>query len=182
MKKLVLSLSLIFVFSAYTLYVRIMGANAPVALTPEPNKQKVALSLPQYKTTTGNPKVGPTPKPTNTPNSPIPAPTPTPAPAPTTNIGKYKNGTYTGNVVDAYYGNVQVRAVISGGEIVDVQFLDYPQDRKNSVRINERAMPYLISEAITIQDSNVDTVSGASFTSAAYRKSLSSALAQARQS
>ena len=192
MKELVLSISLIFVFSAYTLYVRIMGASAPVALTPEPNKQKVALSLPQYKTTTGNPKTGPTPKPTTTSSSgtsstptPIPTSNPTPAPAPApvvANVGKYKNGTYTGSVIDAYYGNIQVRTVISGGEIVDVQFLDYPQDRKNSVRINERAMPYLISEAITIQDSNVDTVSGASFTSAAYRKSLSSALAQARQS
>lgn len=185
MKKLVLSISLIFVFSAYTLYVRIMGASAPVALTPEPNKQKVALSLPQYKTTTGNPKAGPTPKPTTTSNpgtssTPTPNPAPTPAPAPVVaNVGKYKNGTYTGSVIDAYYGNIQVRVVISGGEIVDVQFLDYPQDRKNSVRINERAMPYLISEAITIQDSNVDTVSGASFTSKAYRKSLSSALAQA---
>lgn len=177
MKKLILSLSLIFVFSAYTLYVRVMGASAPVALTPEPNKQKVALSLPQYKTPTGNPKVGPAPKPANSSNSITPVPTPTSTPV--ANTGKYKNGTYTGSVVDAYYGNVQVRVVISGGEIVDVQFLDYPQDRRNSVRINSRAMPYLISEAITLQDFNVDTVSGASFTSAAYRKSLSSALAQA---
>ena len=94
--------------------------------------------------------------------------------------GKYKDGSYVGDVVDAYYGNVQVKAIISGGKITDVQFLDYPQDRQNSVRINLYAMPKLISEAISIQDSNVNTVSGASFTSTAYRESLSSALSQAR--
>lgn len=181
-------MSLISVFYAYVLYVRIMGANAPVALITESNKQQKTLSLPQYKSIVDSTNVEPKPKPitpttSSTPpttsNPKVPVTPPAPAPAPIANIGKYKNGTYTGDVVDAYYGNIQVKVVISGGEIVDVQFLDYPQDRKNSIQINERAMPYLISEAITIQDSNVDTVSGASFTSKAYRKSLSSALVKA---
>lgn len=101
-------------------------------------------------------------------------------PTATTNTGKYKDGSYEGDIVDAYYGNVQVMATISGGKITDVQFLDYPRDRQNSIRINSRAMPRLKSETISIQDSNVNTVSGASFTSAAYRASLSSALSRAR--
>jgi uncharacterized protein with FMN-binding domain len=83
-------------------------------------------------------------------------------------------------VADAYYGKVQVKAVISGGKIIDVQFLDYPKDRQNSVQVNLRAMPILTREAISIQDANVDTVSGASLTSAAFRESLTAALAQAR--
>ena len=45
--------------------------------------------------------------------------------------------------------------------------------------INSRAMPILISEAIQSQDANVDTVSGASDTSAAFRQSLTTALNQA---
>jgi uncharacterized protein with FMN-binding domain len=180
MKKALISLLLIFTFTAYTLYVRIVGADAPFALIPEPNKPTIALSLPQYNnsdtgsnsptTTPNNTNAKPTTKP-----SPIPTPTPTPA-----NTGKYRNGTYTGDVVDAYYGNVQVKVTISGGKISDVQFLDHPQGRQTSVRINERAMPYLISEAIVAQSANVDTVSGASFTSAAYRESLSSALVKAK--
>lgn len=181
MKKIFLSLSLFFTFTAYVLYVRIIGANAPVVLTPEPNKTKVALSLPKYNTTiTSNsspkPKSITTPSPLLVSNvTPIQAP-----PPPVINTGKYKNGSYTGSTADAYYGNVQVRAIISSGKITDVQFLNYPQDRQTSVRINSRAMPYLTSEAIALQDANVDTVSGASFTSAAFRESLSSALAQAR--
>ncbi|MCX6751403.1 MAG: FMN-binding protein [Candidatus Nomurabacteria bacterium] len=170
MKKVFLSLTLFFSFAAYVLYVRILGASAPVVLTPEPNKTKTALSLPKYNTSTSSSKTKST---TSTP----PVSTP---PPPVVNTGKYKNGSYTGTVVDAYYGNVQVMTIISGGKVTDVQFLDYPQSRQTSIRINSRAMPYLTSEAIALQDSNVDTVSGASFTSAAFRESLSSALAQAR--
>ncbi len=177
MKKIILSSSLILVFAAYALHVRILGSNAPAVLTPEPNKPKVALTLPQYKDTpSSNPDPTPNPKPSPT----YPTPETTTPPPPVVNNGKYTNGTYTGQSEDAYYGNVQVRAVISGGKIADVQFLDHPQDRQTSIRINSRAMPYLTSEAIALQDYNVDTVSGASFTSAAYRKSLQSALAQAR--
>ncbi len=166
MKKIILSLALIFVFSAYVLHVRILGASAPSALTPEPNKPKSTLSLPSYATNA--PATNQTPKTASKPSIiPIPPPVIT---------GKYKDGSYKGNIVDAYYGNVQVKVIISGGKITDVQFLDYPQDQQNSVRINSRAMPYLISETIVAQDTNVDAVSGASFTSAAYRESLSSAL------
>lgn len=93
---------------------------------------------------------------------------------------KYKDGSYTGSVADAYYGNVQVKAVISGGKLSDVVFLSYPNDRQNSVRINTYATPLLKSEAISAQSANVDAVSGASFTSKAFKESLSSALLQAK--
>lgn len=102
--------------------------------------------------------------------------TSTPAPSPQ---GKYKNGTYTGTIADAYYGFVQVQAIVSGGQITDVRFLQYPNDNGTSRSINSQAMPYLIQEAIQAQSANVNTVSGASATSGAFQQSLQSALAQA---
>ena len=94
----------------------------------------------------------------------------------------YANGTFTGSVVDAYYGNIQVQAIIANGQISDVQFLQYPSDRSRSVSINTRAMPILKSEAISAQSANVDIVSGATDSSRAFVQSLGSALAQARNS
>lgn len=93
--------------------------------------------------------------------------------------GQYKNGTYTGGVADAFYGNVQVQATISGGKLTDVQFLQYPNDRSTSIAINTQAMPYLKQEALQAQSANVQGISGASDTSAAFQQSLASALAQA---
>ncbi len=95
-------------------------------------------------------------------------------------VTNYKDGEYTGDAVDAYYGNVQVKAVIRGGKITDVQFLDYPQDRRNSININTRAMPNLKTEVIQAQSASVDIVSGATQTSKAFIQSLQSALAKAR--
>lgn len=93
--------------------------------------------------------------------------------------GTFKNGEYTGSVADAYYGPLQVKAVITNGQISDVQFLQYPNDRQTSVEINTQAMPYLTQEAIKAQSSNVDGVSGATQTSRAFKESLQSALSQA---
>jgi uncharacterized protein with FMN-binding domain len=106
-------------------------------------------------------------------------PTPTPVSTQKKN-GIYNDGTYTGSVADAYYGNVQVEVVITNNRISDVKFLDYPQDRSTSRRINSSAMPRLTQEAIQAQSANVNGVSGASDTSAAFRQSLTSALADAR--
>lgn len=111
------------------------------------------------------------------PTAPVETPTPVSAPKPK---GQYTDGTYTGSVADAYYGNVQVRATISGGKIVDVQFLQYPNDRGTSREINAQAIPLLKTEALRVQSANVNGVSGASDTSAAFRESLTVALAQAK--
>ena len=104
-----------------------------------------------------------------------------PAPAPVTPkpVHQYVDGTYTGTVADAFYGYVQVEASIRGGKLVDVQFLQYPNDRRTSQEINSQATPVLRSEALQAQSANVDTVSGASDTSAAFIESLSAALLQA---
>jgi uncharacterized protein with FMN-binding domain len=92
----------------------------------------------------------------------------------------YKDGQYDGRIADAYYGNVQVRAIIQGGKLTDVQFLSYPNDRNQSIEINSYALPILKSEAIKVQSAQVDIVSGATNTSNAFINSLSSALSQAK--
>lgn len=94
--------------------------------------------------------------------------------------GAYKDGSYTGKSSDAIYGYVQIKATISGGRLTGVDFLDYPQDRRNSVEINNYAMPQLKDQAIQAQSAQVDGVSGATDTSQAFIQSLSDALSQAK--
>lgn len=100
-------------------------------------------------------------------------------PSTATTSGGLKDGTYAGSTENAFYGNVQVQAVIKGGKIADVKFLSYPSDRRTSQQINNRAMPVLQQETIAAQSANVNAVTGATFTSQAYVASLQSALSQA---
>ena len=92
----------------------------------------------------------------------------------------YKDGSYTGSVADALWGNIQVEATIKNGKITNVQFLQYPNERDRSVLINQYADPQLTSEAIQAQSANVDIISGATDTSEAFMQSLSDALSQAK--
>lgn len=128
----------------------------------------------------------PTPVPTSTPPQTVSsssAPVKTAQPTPMQmmkRMGQYKDGTYTGSVQDAYYGNIQVQAVISGGRITNVVFLQYPNDNGTSQYINSQADPMLTQEAIQAQNANVDIVSGASASSQAFQSSLADALSQAK--
>jgi uncharacterized protein with FMN-binding domain len=119
----------------------------------------------------------PTPKTTQTSPSTQPH---TAASSGTTAAATYKNGQYTGSTEDAFYGLVRVMAVISGGRLTEVRFLQYPNDRSTSVQINSQAMPYLQQEAIKAQSAKVDIVSGATYTSQAFIQSLKIALNSAR--
>jgi len=96
------------------------------------------------------------------------------------NSGAYRDGQYVGPVTDAYYGNVQVQVTIQSGKIADVQFLDFPQDRRTSRMINSQATPWLTSEALQAQSARVDIISGATLTSEAFIQSLQTALDQAK--
>lgn len=102
-----------------------------------------------------------------------------PSVTPVQNRGKYRDGTFTGQTFDAFYGNIQVQAVVSGGKLTDVKILQYPNDRRTSIEINSQALPMLREEAISAQTANVDVISGASDTSSAFIQSLGSALRQA---
>jgi uncharacterized protein with FMN-binding domain len=125
--------------------------------------------------------------PTDSPATAAPLPTnpppPTPTTAPTVIVraqGQYKDGAYTGPQVDAYWGVVQIKAVVRNGKIAQVTFLEYPSDRRTSQRINSIAMPYLQTEAVQVQSANVDLISGATLTSEAFAESLQAALTSAK--
>ena len=70
--------------------------------------------------------------------------------------------------------------IILNGKINDIQFLKYPTKGGTSREISSFSLPKLKQEAITAQSANIDAVSGASYTSPAFIKSLSSALAKAK--
>lgn len=84
----------------------------------------------------------------------------------------------TGDTVDTRYGPVQVRATVTGGRLTDVTATTLPTEHARSVGIDERAVPQLREEAIAAQSASIDMVSGATFTSEGYSKSLQSALDQ----
>lgn len=98
----------------------------------------------------------------------------------TTSQGQYKDGTYTGTAANAFYGTIQVAAVVSGGALTDVQFLQYPNEPGHSTQVSNEALPRLKQEAIAAQNANVDIVSGATQDSQAFQQSLASALALAK--
>lgn len=168
-KKFLLSFFIIFTFVGYAFVQKFHGFSEEGQVKPP-----ASLVSPAPITSLINGK-GSSARNTTTTASPAPSPAASSAPR-----GQYKDGTYTGDSVDAYYGNVQVRAIITNGKITDVQFLDYPQDRNTSVRINSQAMPYLTMEAIQAQSANVDTISGATATSGGFKASLQSALNKAK--
>ncbi len=89
------------------------------------------------------------------------------------------DGTYTGDAEDTRYGPVQVQVTVSGGRVTDVQVPVYPTRQREDQEINAYAVPILVQEAISAQNAQIDYVSGATFTSDGYVRSLQSALDQA---
>ena len=103
------------------------------------------------------------------------APAATPAPA----AGKLADGTVAGPVVSTRYGPVQVQVTISGGKISDIAALQLPSDHPRSAAISDYVAPVLREEALQAQSAQIDLVSGATYTSIAYARSLQAALDQA---
>jgi len=92
---------------------------------------------------------------------------------PTVAPTKGLTGTFDGSTVQMKYGPVQVRVVYSNGKIVDVAVLQMPTAESRSV-------PILRSEALSAQSAQINTVSGATYTSNAYKSSLQSAIDKAK--
>jgi uncharacterized protein with FMN-binding domain len=162
MKKVLLSGFVVFTFIGYAIQQRVDTEHTGVVLPNTPAPATTGVSVME------------------TPATSLFANQQTATPAPKQLAGAYRNGQYTGSVADAFYGNVQVKAIITNGNISNVQFLQYPSDRRTSQMINSQAMPYLTQEAIQAQSANVNGVSGATQTSRAFIESLTSALSQAK--
>ncbi|MFI1002173.1 FMN-binding protein [Streptomyces galbus] len=86
--------------------------------------------------------------------------------------------TVTGAVAQTQYGPVQVRVTVSGGKITGAEAVQAPEggesDRKTAL-----AVPRLNREAVAAGSADIDSVSGATYTSEGYKKSLQSALDRA---
>lgn len=76
-----------------------------------------------------------------------------------------------GPAVDTPWGPVQVAATVTDGQICAVHAVVYPSNDRKSERINASAIPMLDSMA-TQQGVAFDNVSGATYTTEAYRGSL----------
>jgi uncharacterized protein with FMN-binding domain len=86
------------------------------------------------------------------------------------------SGTATGDSVATRYGNAQVRVTVKDGKIVQIDALQLQANDPRSVQISSTAAPILQQEALAAQTAGVDAVSGATYTSASYTRSLQSAL------
>ena len=140
-------------------------------------KKVVAKATSQATTSNQNSTTQATPSatPTQTQSStPTPAPAKVVVPAPAKNTA---NGTFTGPSVFVSYGNVQVEITVRDGKIVDAQALQSPNGR--SQRFSDYALPQLRQETLAAQSSSISNISGASYTSYGWYKSLQGALAKA---
>ncbi|MFE7208611.1 FMN-binding protein [Streptomyces sp. NPDC057611] len=89
--------------------------------------------------------------------------------------------TVTGETVQTRWGPVQVRVTLVDGRITDVTALAQPSGNPRDREISGYAIPQLRREALAAQSASIDTVSGATYTSDGYRRSLQSALDAARR-
>jgi uncharacterized protein with FMN-binding domain len=118
--------------------------------------------------------VGTTPSTTGSAGNPTSSTSPTSRRTTSTRIS------VDGAVVSTRYGDVQVRAVVTGGKLTDVVALHLTDQGQRSVSISAGAAPVLRREALAAGSAKIDSVSGASYTSAGYIQSLQSALDAAR--
>jgi uncharacterized protein with FMN-binding domain len=87
--------------------------------------------------------------------------------------------TVTGSPVETRYGPVQLKVTVSGGKITSVQAVQLPSNDPKSTQISSYAEPQLQQSALSKQSANVDTVSGATYTSDGYKTALQATLDQA---
>lgn len=114
---------------------------------------------------------------------PTPEPTPTPANSDQTSTGttpaSSTNTTavlsYTGKTYQTSYGNVSAAIQIKGGQVIAVTMPKVPNSPPSIY-----AQPYLIDQALKAGGANIQGVSGATYTSLAFKSSLESAIAQAQ--
>ena len=93
--------------------------------------------------------------------------------------GSSVSGTFAGDTAETRYGPVQVQITVANGKITDVTALQLTNSDGRSVQISQQAAPILRQEALQAQSAQIQSVSGATFTSEGYTKSLQSAIDKA---
>ena len=152
------------------------GLGAVLMITP-PNLSsttQVAGGIPQVDPTAA-PSKSTAAKPTKKPSA-KPSATAAPAQSAPQPSGA-TDGSFTGDPISIRYGTVQVKITVQGGKIVDAQAVKAPTGSND--RYTQMAVPRLREQTIAAQNANIQGVSGASFTSYGWYKSLVSAIAKA---
>jgi uncharacterized protein with FMN-binding domain len=103
-----------------------------------------------------------------------PQPSPTPAPA-GANVRSA-----TGPAITTPFSEVQVRVTLTGRRVTGIQTIALTGSDSHTRAINARAEPILRREALLAGSADVDTVSGATYTSESWIESLRSAVRAAR--
>ena len=91
--------------------------------------------------------------------------------------GQYDDGTYAGTS-SGYSSGLKVEVTISNGQISDVQVVSHNE----TPGFCERAIETVPSEIVSLQSTNVDTVSGATYTSVGIINAVNNALSNAQNS
>jgi uncharacterized protein with FMN-binding domain len=147
---------------------------APVPATSAPTPATAAPRAPAAPTSA--PKPSAVAAPTTAPRvvaTPAPA-KPKASPTPRKTVATTR--TINGAAADTRYGPVQVQIKLSGNRIVSSDAIVYPTNERRDREINDYAVPQLNDETVQAQSANIDTVSGATYTSDGYRESLQSAI------
>ncbi|RZU77404.1 hypothetical protein EV384_6124 [Micromonospora kangleipakensis] len=105
----------------------------------------------------------------------------TAAPRTTTTAPKPSTRTVTGPTVTYRYGSLQVQITLSGTRIVNATGLGMPQSGGSGLRSDDVQARYsgTSGEVVAKQSANLNTVSGATYTSNAYKQSLQAAIDKA---
>lgn len=101
------------------------------------------------------------------------------APQPQTSSSAKPTGIFLGPAVPNQYGIVRVQIAANRGRVVDVRAVQLPDGDGKSQEISRQAAPALKQQTLTAQSAQIDGVSGATYTSDGYRRSLQAALDQA---
>ncbi|MEH0543221.1 FMN-binding protein [Streptomyces sp. B21-105] len=88
-------------------------------------------------------------------------------------------GTFTGDAAQTQYGAVQVRITVAGGKITKAEAVQAPKGGTSDQK-TQLSVPKLNQEAVAAGSADIDSVSGATYTSEGYKKSLQSALDKAK--
>jgi len=95
---------------------------------------------------------------------------------PTSSTSSTTEATGTDTTHTATGSDIQLEVKASGSKITNISIVQDGSNDGLSYQINSEAVPILQSEALSAQSAQIDGVSGATYTSAAYVQSLQSAL------
>ncbi len=144
----------------------VTGTTATTAAAPPPNTGSTSTTAPKKRATTVPPA-----SPTT-----VPPPSPTTVPA-TTTTAVSSARTATGQAVNYYFGVLSVKVTAAGGKITNVTIATLDDGGNyRSQSIDQQSIPMLEQEAMQAQSANIQSISGASYTSAGFAQSLQSAL------